>query len=157
MFAYSALRIGASYAIFTLSIITSSSDLPFFMGGRLTALSGQCDHRRKIMWEPMPFYLVTQTSLVEAADQQAAAQKAIDRIRSGAQVDVSVRYDEATVSHVIVAARIDSKSTTPIAVKHIVEPTKSVATKAVSVDPRDKRLILRRMMADARALMTWRG
>ena len=52
----------------------------------------------------MPFFLVTQTSLVEARDEQEAAQTGVDRLRSGGQVTVSVKSDETTITHVVVAA-----------------------------------------------------
>jgi hypothetical protein len=53
----------------------------------------------------MQFYLVTHTSLIEADDEQAAAQAGIDRIRSGGPVTVSVRFDNVTVSPVVVVAK----------------------------------------------------
>lgn len=52
----------------------------------------------------MPFFLVTQTSLVEAQDEQEAARTGVDRLRSGGQVTVSVKSDETTIEHVVVAA-----------------------------------------------------
>src|SRR5689334_5433523 len=55
-------------------------------------------------WKHMPFFLVTQTSLVEAQDEQDAAQTGVDRLRSGGQVTVSVKSDETTITHVVVAA-----------------------------------------------------
>ncbi|NTA19846.1 hypothetical protein [Agrobacterium tumefaciens] len=54
---------------------------------------------------PMPFYLVTQTSLVEADDEQAAAVKAIEQIRAGTETKVAVKADEATTTYVVVPAR----------------------------------------------------
>ncbi|WP_262928010.1 hypothetical protein [Rhizobium wenxiniae] len=44
----------------------------------------------------MPFYLVTQTLLVEAENEQEAAEKAAARVRSGEKITVSVKADEAT-------------------------------------------------------------
>ncbi len=55
----------------------------------------------------MPFFLVTQTSLVEARDEQEAAQKGVDRLRSGGQVTVSVKSDETMVTQVVVAALVE--------------------------------------------------
>lgn len=55
----------------------------------------------------MPFFLVTQTSLVEAQDEQEAAQKGIDRLRSGGEVTVAVKSDETTIKHVVVAAVVE--------------------------------------------------
>jgi hypothetical protein len=54
----------------------------------------------------MPFFLVTQTSLVEAQDEQEAAQTGVDRLRSGGQVTVAVKSDETTITHIVVAARV---------------------------------------------------
>lgn len=53
----------------------------------------------------MKFFLVTYTSLVEASDEQAAAEKVVADIRSGRSVQVSVKIDEATVRHIAVDAR----------------------------------------------------
>ena len=55
----------------------------------------------------MPFFLVTQTSLVEAQDERDAAQTAVDRLRSGGQVTVAVKSDETTITHVVVAAVVE--------------------------------------------------
>lgn len=53
----------------------------------------------------MPFYLVTQTSLIEADDEQAAALKAIEQIRAGTETQVAVKADETTTTYVVVPAR----------------------------------------------------
>lgn len=53
----------------------------------------------------MPFYLVTQTTLIEADDPQSAAQNAIDLVRSGCEVLVTVKHDQTVISHVVVGAR----------------------------------------------------
>lgn len=58
-------------------------------------------------WKHMPFFLVTQTSIVEAQDEQDAAQTGVGRLRSGGQVTVSVKSDETTITHVVVAARVE--------------------------------------------------
>jgi len=52
----------------------------------------------------MPFFLVTQTSLVEADDENDAAIKAIGEIRSGIRVQVTVKSDELTTKTVTVEA-----------------------------------------------------
>lgn len=54
----------------------------------------------------MPFYLVTQTSLVEADNEQAAAQKSVEKLRAGGPLTVAVKSDETTITHVVVAAAI---------------------------------------------------
>lgn len=58
----------------------------------------------------MPFYLVTQTTLIEADNPQHAAQSAVDLIRSGIAVSVSVKHDQADISHVIVPAEAEAPS-----------------------------------------------
>ncbi|WP_149743982.1 hypothetical protein [Rhizobium sp. NFACC06-2] len=45
----------------------------------------------------MLFFLVTQTSLVEAQDEQEAAQTGVDHLRYGGQVTVSVKSNERTI------------------------------------------------------------
>ncbi|MGI2036117.1 hypothetical protein ACRQ1B_27450 [Rhizobium panacihumi] len=104
----------------------------------------------------MPFYLVTQTSLIEAPDEEAAAQKVIERIRSGAQVAVSVRFDEATVSHLIVAARSECRSDTPSPIPLPANVPQFLETEVASTGLGEKQLILKRMMANAWALVMWR-
>ncbi|TCR67863.1 hypothetical protein EV561_14921 [Rhizobium sp. BK376] len=67
----------------------------------------------KILREPMPFYLVTQTSLIEANDERDAARKGIDQIRSAVQVNVAVKSDETTVTHIVVTTMIDEPRPVP--------------------------------------------
>lgn len=57
-------------------------------------------------WEHMPFFLVTQISLVEAQDEQEAAQKGVNRLRSGEKLTVSVKSDKTTIAQVVVAAKV---------------------------------------------------
>lgn len=95
----------------------------------------------------MPFFLVIQTSLVEAQDEHTAAQKGIDRLRAGGQVTVAVKSDETTVTQIVVAAKVDAVSTT----KSIERP--AVAPQVPVCPPVSRKLILRRMMADALTLM----
>lgn len=58
----------------------------------------------------MPYYLVTQISLVEAQDEQEAAKTGIYRLRSCGQVTVSVKSDETTITHIVVAAAVKDPS-----------------------------------------------
>lgn len=58
----------------------------------------------------MPFYLVTQTTLIEADNPQHAAQSAVDVIRSGIAVAATVKHDQADISHVIVPAKAEAPS-----------------------------------------------
>ena len=62
----------------------------------------------------MPFYLVTHTSLVEADDEQAAAQKGVDQVRAGGAVTVAVKSDETTIHHIDVAPKVEKQCGSPI-------------------------------------------
>ncbi len=50
----------------------------------------------------MPYYLVTQTSLVEAKDEVAAAEKVLAQLQEASEATFTVRYDENTVQQVTV-------------------------------------------------------
>jgi hypothetical protein len=101
----------------------------------------------------MPFFLVTQTSLVEAQDEQEAAQTGVDGLRSGGQVTVAVKSDETTITHIVVAARVEQPL--PASPSETINPSPSaVATpEAASAAPANRRLILQRMIGDALALL----
>jgi hypothetical protein len=51
----------------------------------------------------MPYYLVTQTSLVEGADEVEAARKVLTKLKSAGAVEFTVKYDEENVRQVTVA------------------------------------------------------
>lgn len=51
----------------------------------------------------MPYYLVTQTSLVEGVDEVEAARKVLRKLRLDCAVDFTVKYDEQTIVQVRVA------------------------------------------------------
>ncbi len=100
----------------------------------------------------MPFFLVTQTSLIEAQDEQEAAQTGVARLRSGGQVTVSVKSDETMVTHIVVDARDEQP--------HQISPSQGVnPSSAASAVPESssaaaegRKLILKRMLADGLAL-----
>lgn len=94
----------------------------------------------------MPYYLVTQSSLIEADNEQAAAQKVVDRLRTGVQLQVSVKSDETTLSHVIVAGKGVVLSEQPATSKQHYFKTAEPATS----DERGGRTSLRRLIALAR-------
>ncbi len=50
----------------------------------------------------MPYYLVTQTSLVEAKDEVAAAEQVLAQLQEAPEVTFTVRHDENTVQQVTV-------------------------------------------------------
>ncbi|TQN57145.1 hypothetical protein FLX27_28045 [Agrobacterium tumefaciens] len=101
----------------------------------------------------MPFFLVTQTSLVEAQDEQDAAQTGVDRLRSGAEVTVSVKSDETTIAHVVVAALLEEPH--PVAQSHSAHPSPAAIAipETVFAAPESRKLILKRMLADGLALL----
>ncbi|MCR5942697.1 hypothetical protein FG152_18030 [Ochrobactrum sp. XJ1] len=49
----------------------------------------------------MPFFLVTHRSLVEADSEQDAAVKALEKIESGRKLEFEVKFDEATITRVV--------------------------------------------------------
>jgi hypothetical protein len=51
----------------------------------------------------MPYYLVTQTSLMEGADEAEAARKVLTKLRSDGAVGFTVKYDEENIRQVAVA------------------------------------------------------
>ncbi|TZG32326.1 hypothetical protein AGR1_25485 [Agrobacterium sp. B1(2019)] len=99
----------------------------------------------------MPFFLVTQTSLVEAQDEQEAAQTGVDRFRSGGQVIVSVRSDETTITHVTVAP-VTEESLSLAEIGNPSPPTIPLPEIATAT-PESRKLILKRMLADGLALL----
>ncbi len=100
----------------------------------------------------MPYFLVTQTSLVEAQDEQEAAQAGVDRLRSGGQVTVSVKSDETTITHVIVAAMVEEPL--PPSRSEAADPSPAAAIpEAGPTASESRKLILKRMKADALALL----
>lgn len=105
----------------------------------------------------MPFYLVTQTSLVEADDVQAAAQKAVDNIRAGGRLTVGVKSDERTVTHVAVAAAIATQievARIPPVFDEVMQPvSEDVALSSDTSQPS----LLGRIIRNARLLVTGRG
>lgn len=99
----------------------------------------------------MPFYLVTQTLLVEAEDEQDAAEKGAARIRSGEKITVSVKADETTITHIIVGATADAgRPASP--------PTADATDQLLVADPgagaaRPTKGILKRIVANALSLV----
>lgn len=101
----------------------------------------------------MPFYLVTQTSLVEAQDEQEAAQTGVDRLRSGGQVTVSVKSDETTITHVVVAGKVEGTLTDSPSETIIPSPSAVAIPEADSAVPANRKVILKRILADALTLL----
>ncbi|QXC52520.1 hypothetical protein KHC17_24805 (plasmid) [Agrobacterium salinitolerans] len=101
----------------------------------------------------MPFFLVTQTSLVEAQDEQDAAQTGVDRLRSGGQVTVSVKSDETTITHVVVDAVAEEPL--PVGQSEAADPSPAAIAipEIASATPGSRKLILKRMLADGLALL----
>ena len=51
----------------------------------------------------MPYYLVTQTSLMEGANEVEAARKVLTKLKSDGAVGFTVKYDEENIRQVTVA------------------------------------------------------
>ena len=101
----------------------------------------------------MPFFLVTQSSLVEAQDEREAAQTGVDRLRSGAQVTVSVKSDETTTTHIVVPAIVGEPLPVPPSETANPSPVAVAIPEAAFAAPENRALILKRMMADALSLL----
>lgn len=104
----------------------------------------------------MPF-LVTQTSLIEANDENEAARNAIDRIRSGNQVTVTVKSDETTISHIVVAAEQNNSPGFQIDDPEIKEHKRGQASDLDATIESDRRLTVNRILRGTLALMRWRS
>ncbi len=107
----------------------------------------------------MPFYLVTHTLMLEAADEDEAARKGVDQIRSGRQVTVAVKSDEVTVKHIVVAeSSCDEQCAMGVKAVGIADPPPPVsAADATPLAWADKKFIFKRMLGDALALISWKG
>jgi hypothetical protein len=103
----------------------------------------------------MPFFLVTQTSLVDAHDEHEAAQKGVDRLRSGGQVTVAVKSDETTITHIVVPAMMDEPRPVSTSAAETIDlsPTAVAIPEPAFAAPATKKIILKRMIADALALV----
>lgn len=97
----------------------------------------------------MPFFLVTQTSLVEAQDEQEAAQKGVDSLRSGGQVTVAVKSDETTITHVVVAAVVEGSVPASVSEAFNPSPSSVAVPEAGSAVPGNRKVTLKRMIGDA--------
>ena len=103
--------------------------------------------------EHMPFYLVTQTLLVEAENEQEAGERAATRIRSREKITVSVKTDETTITHVTVAAAVDERrAVSPPTIK-VNQQALADEPETVVAKPTDRMLVLKRMVADALSLV----
>ncbi|AYD05261.1 hypothetical protein NCHU2750_58960 (plasmid) [Neorhizobium sp. NCHU2750] len=101
----------------------------------------------------MPFYLVTQTLLVEAENEQEAGERATARIRSGEKITVSVKADEATITHITVAATVDSGPAVLPVTTEVSDQSLAVEPEILIASPADRKHILKRMVADALSLV----
>ncbi len=101
----------------------------------------------------MPFYLVTQTLLVEAENEQEAAEKAAARVRSGEKITVSVKADEATITHITVAPTVDAGSAISPLTAQVSEQSLAVEPETLIASPADRKRILKRILVDALSLV----
>lgn len=65
--------------------------------------------------EQMPFFLVTYRSLVEADSEHSAAVKALEQLDRGRKLEFEVKFDEATISSVVVERNPDDSGSPPTA------------------------------------------
>jgi hypothetical protein len=70
----------------------------------------------------MPYYLVTQTSLMEGADEVEAARKVLTKLQSYGAVGFTVKYDEENIQHVTVANVPASEVAQPAARESLPSP-----------------------------------
>lgn len=61
----------------------------------------------------MPFFLVTHRSLVEADSDQDAAVKALEKIDRGRKLEFEVKFDEATITRVLIERKPDEPGPPP--------------------------------------------
>ncbi|AXV17926.1 hypothetical protein CYG48_19280 (plasmid) [Neorhizobium sp. SOG26] len=61
----------------------------------------------------MPYYLVTQTSLVEANDEVAAARQVADTLQNARSINFTVKFDESSVHQIKVNRPKPAKPVTP--------------------------------------------
>ena len=54
----------------------------------------------------MPYYLVTQTTLIEASDPESAATAVLAKLVAADEVAFAVKLDNEHVSHVVVSRRV---------------------------------------------------
>jgi hypothetical protein len=104
----------------------------------------------------MPFYLVIQTTLIEADNEHAAARKGVDLIRSGGKVAVTVKADETTLTHIVIPAKPDDRTGAAPRDPDIHAPREQLPSLPVDTSLSDKKAVLKRMMLDVRLLMRWR-
>ncbi|WP_209234012.1 hypothetical protein [Rhizobium sp. 16-449-1b] len=105
----------------------------------LDRCSNSMRSKEKTLRESMPFYLVTQTSLIEAQDENAAALKAVELIRSGRKVAVTVKADEATLTRVVVPAKTDDYVSMALRHPDIDAPREHLPSPPVEAPPSDKK------------------
>jgi hypothetical protein len=101
----------------------------------------------------MPFYLVTQTLLVEAENEQDAAEKGAARVRSGEKITFSVKADETNITHITVAAAVDVARPVSFPTANASKQSHTVKPETVVAKPTGRKFILKRMVADALSLL----
>lgn len=114
-------------------------------------------HEAKIPWEPMPFYIVTHTSLVEADDEQAAAQKGVDQVRAGGPVTVAVKSDETTIHHIDVAPKLERQSGSPINTLGPYDTLRPALPESAPLNTQKEGFRLGRIVGRALAFLNGRG
>ncbi len=85
----------------------------------------------------MPYYLVTQTSLVEANDEVAAARQVADTLQNARSINFTVKFDESTVHQIKVYRPKPAKPITELPAEELKAPlvTAKEAETSGAVDP----------------------
>jgi len=66
-----------------------------------------------VIGEQMPFFLVTHRSLVEADSEHGAAVKALEQLDRGRRLEFEVKFDEATITSVVLERNPDDSGSSP--------------------------------------------
>ncbi|WP_313605303.1 hypothetical protein [Rhizobium sp.] len=91
-----------------------------------------------IIGEQMPFFLVTHRSLVEADSEHGAAVKALEKLDRGRKLEFEVKFDEATITSVVVERNPDdsrSSSTETLSPDRKLRDLKQPSSDAGQPDP----------------------
>ncbi len=100
----------------------------------------------------MPYYLVTQTSLMEGANEVEAARKVLTKLKSDGAVEFTVKYDEENIRQVTVAnvpasevAQQPARETrpSPEQIQEDIVPNASAVNQAHTVVSKPRRLSTR--------------
>jgi hypothetical protein len=96
---------------------------------------------------------VIQTSLIEAIDEETAAQKGDDLLRSGTPVAVAVKSDDTTIRRIVVAAKPGEKVRALATATEVADQPGPGSNVTIDRTPTSRKLLLKRMIADGLTLL----